>query len=289
MASKKTKIPGADFALPGRQRLLSLLVSVGLGLILLAVLSFTIDPCSSARVSASECSRFAGDFLLDRNIESNTNGAWTYPFTVQNLIWLIFFMGLSEVWVRWKNGNRENAQIDLNLLPEDPNTMLRASELGKIYKRVQEKAAGQVYFLQRLISRSILQFQSSGSIDQANSILNSSLELYQHEIEMKYNMLKYVTWVIPTLGFIGTIIGIALALGEAGRAPDMQTEAAQFQPWMQSITEKLGVAFYTTLLALIISAVLVFLLHIVQAREEMALNRAGQYCLDNLINRLYES
>jgi hypothetical protein len=35
------------------------------------------------------------------------------------------------------------------------------------------------------------------------------------------------------------------------------------------------------------SAVLVLIQHIVQAREERALNRAGQYCLDNLINRLY--
>ena len=28
--------------------------------------------------------------------------------------------------------------------------------------------------------------------------------------------------------------------------------------------------------------------HIAQGREEGALNHAGQYCLDNLINRLYE-
>ena len=51
---------------------------------------------------------------------------------------------------------------------------------------------------------------------------------------------------------------------------------------------KLGVAFNTTLLALLQSAVLVFALHVIQSREEIALNRAGQYCLDNLINRLYE-
>ena len=32
---------------------------------------------------------------------------------------------------------------------------------------------------------------------------------------------------------------------------------------------------------------LVFLQNLVQGREELTLNRAGQYCLDNLINRLY--
>jgi hypothetical protein len=34
--------------------------------------------------------------------------------------------------------------------------------------------------------------------------------------------------------------------------------------------------------------VVVLVQHIVQAAEEKALNDAGQYCLDNLINRLYE-
>jgi hypothetical protein len=47
------------------------------------------------------------------------------------------------------------------------------------------------------------------------------------------------------------------------------------------------VAFNTTLLALVMSAVLVLVQHVVQAYEERTLNQAGQYCLDNLINRLY--
>jgi hypothetical protein len=35
------------------------------------------------------------------------------------------------------------------------------------------------------------------------------------------------------------------------------------------------------------SAVLVLLLHLVQAREELAVNGAGRYVLTHLINRLY--
>ena len=38
-------------------------------------------------------------------------------------------------------------------------------------------------------------------------------------------------------------------------------------------------AFYTTLPALLPSAVLMFAMHIMQEREEGALNRIGQYCL----------
>jgi len=58
---------------------------------------------------------------------------------------------------------------------------------------------------------------------------------------------------------------------------------------LSELTQRLAVAFYTTLLALIQAAILVFIMHIVQAQEERSLNLSGQYCLDNLINRLYNS
>ena len=57
---------------------------------------------------------------------------------------------------------------------------------------------------------------------------------------------------------------------------------------MEQVTGDLGVAFYTTLLALLQSAVLMFVMHIMQERQEGALNRIGQYCLRNFDNRLQE-
>lgn len=222
----------------------------------------------------------AGAIVLDR-------GSSIYPFTIQNLMWVIFFVGLGEAVVRFIQGTKELRQLMLGLLPEDPSTMLRAQDLPAIYSQLRGRHAAEQPFLQRLVARVVLQFQSGRSVDQANSLLNSSLELLQHEIELKYTALRYLVWVIPTLGFIGTVIGIALALGEAGAIPDLN-QPDQLQPWMQGLTGRLGLAFNTTLLALLLSAVLVLLMHVAQQREESALNRCGQYCLDNLINRLYE-
>ena len=222
----------------------------------------------------------AGGILLDRSSP-------IYPFTIQNLMWLLFFVGLSDILVRFVRGGRELRQMRLHLLPEDDETMLRAQDLGDIYTRARPPPFAETNFLQRLIMRVILQFQSSRSVDQANALLNSSLELFQHEIDLKYNMMRYMVWLIPTLGFIGTVIGIALALGEAGNMPDTSDQSA-LTDWMKALTGSLALAFNTTLLALLLSAVLVFLMHVAQGREESALNRSGQYCLDNLINRLYE-
>jgi biopolymer transport protein ExbB/TolQ len=94
-------------------------------------------------------------------------------------------------------------------------------------------------------------------------------------------MIRYIVWLIPSLGFIGTVIGISLALGFAGQV-DLQDPSL-----LAELTKRLAVAFNTTLLALVMSAVVVLIQHVVQARDEGALNEVGQYCLDNLINRLY--
>ena len=217
----------------------------------------------------------AAAFLLDRN-----STVFDYPFTIQNLMWLIFFGALGEVVVRYQRARVESEQIRKRLLPEDDATMLRLRDLGAIRTRVRGE---EQFFLQRIVARCVLQFQSSRSTDRANALLNSSLDLMQHEVDAKYSLIRYIVWVIPTIGFIGTVVGSAAALNQAGAADDFQDPGL-----LGELTRSLGVAFYTTMLALMQSAVLVLAQNVAQAREEGALNRAGQYCLDNLINRLYE-
>ncbi len=209
----------------------------------------------------------------------------TYPFTVQNLMWLVFALGLGELIVRSRDALAEKAQLRIGYLPEDETTILQAPELRSLYAATYKETgmAGRYRgrFLPRLIQRVVTQFQTNQSLDQANALLNSSLELFIHEIDLRYSMIRYVVWLIPTLGFIGTVVGISLALAYAGSA-DLQDPAL-----LAELTTRLAVAFNTTLLALVMSAVLVLIQHVVQAIEERALNNAGQYCLDNLINRLY--
>jgi biopolymer transport protein ExbB/TolQ len=155
-------------------------------------------------------------------------------------------------------------------------------DITPIYQKVRSSKYRNTCYLPRLIERCILNFNLGQSVDQTNSLLNSSLELFMHEVDLRYNMVRYITWLIPSLGFIGTVIGIMLALNYAGDRANVESPEMLYQ-----VTERLGVAFSTTLLALVMAAVLVFIQNLVQGREESALNKAGQYCLDNLINRLY--
>ena len=231
----------------------------------------------------------AANLLLDRN-----SASFPYPFTIQNLMWVVFFIGVGELVVRFVVGSSEKRQLAKRLLPEDEQTVLRRKDVGILYRDIRATDPHSEFWLQRLLSRSILSFQSTGSIEQVSSVYNSALELCQHEVDLRYNLLRYLVWLIPTLGFIGTVVGIAFALESAGLkfaevSSGASVDLGQLGPeLMKGLTKNLGVAFYTTLLALLQSAVLMFAMHLIQGHEESALNRVGQYCLDNLINRLYE-
>jgi len=222
---------------------------------------------------------FTDDWLADPLLDRNST-VFPYPLTLQNGMWLLFFVAAGELWIRFRQGSLEGKQLTRKLLPEDEETMLRGSDLGPFQKRVRDERR---FFLERLISRAVLQFQSSKSTERARAVLVSSLDLMQHEVDNRYSLVRYLVWVIPTIGFIGTVVGIAAALGRAGAAEDFQDPAL-----LGDLTRDLGVAFFTTMLALMQSALLVLAQNQAQSREEGALNEAGQYCLDNLINRLYE-
>lgn len=247
------------------------------GVVWVAVLSLLI-PAGSG---------FSGDLLLDRSTE-----ALPYPLTIQNVMWIVFFLAASELFVRHLSGTNEQEQLGLRLLPEDEQTMLRQRDIGPLYRSVRESDPDRRYWLQRLLSAAMLRFQASGSTDQVSAVVDSSIEVYQRESELHYNLLRYLVWLIPTLGFVGTVLGIALALREAGvlfGSVGADANVAELGPqMMQQLTGQLGVAFYTTLLALLQSAVLMFAMHLIQGREEAALNRVGEYCINNLLNRLYE-
>lgn len=202
-----------------------------------------------------------------------------FPLTIQTILHLAFFLALGEVYVRRKTTAYESAFMAQGFLPEDESIVLQAHDLGPIRKRVSGLSDGENGFLPGLIDLSVLQFQASRSVDQTVAVMNSSLEILAHRVDLRYQVLRYLVWFIPTVGFLGTVIGIGstLALIPEDGVADLYV-----------LSQSLTVAFDTTIVALAESAVLVFLMNTVQAHEERCVSSAGDYCLKNLINRLYE-
>lgn len=201
-----------------------------------------------------------------------------YPITFQNLMHLLFFLGLGELFVRWRVAERELGFLGRGYLPEDEETVLQFPDLGAIRRRVARTFDGEHGFLPSLIDLSVLQFQSSRSVDQTVAVMNNALGLIEHRVDLRYGLIRFLAWMVPTLGFLGTVYSLGASLYEAG---------ASTQISVQETARTLGVGFDTTMVALTESAILVFLMHLAQQKEERAVNLAGGYCLRNLINRLY--
>ncbi len=246
--------------LPDRTTVMGL--SVLTALVFIAIGTAILDPTGRA-----------ASLMFDRD-----SPHFLYPLTIQNAEHIIFFIGLGELYVRWRTAVREQGFTRQHLLPEDDATVLQAADLGPIRRKVAHLFDHEHGFLPSLIDLSILQFQSGRSIDQTVAVMTSNLDLIQHRVDLRYGLIRYIAWFIPTLGFIGTVIGLGQSLAAVPKKGDLV---------MYELAHKLSLGFDCTMVALVWSAVLVFFLHLVQEKEELSVNVAGTYTLRNLINRLY--
>lgn len=224
---------------------------------------------------------YAGNMLIGQTSSS------IYPFTLQNLMHVFFFIGLGQLFVRWLSTYEENVFLKMSgFLPEESNAVLKNDEEIEVIRiNVDNAVKRGEAFLPDLINTCIIQFFKTHSVSDTLSVLNSNLELNIHRLELRYAMSRYIVWAIPTFGFIGTVIGISNALGHLDIIKFMGSHMDKVTQF-KTLTADLGFAFSTTIVALALSAVLVFLLHIVQRGEEEVLNKAGKYVLTNFINRL---
>ena len=121
--------------------------------------------------------------------------------------------------------------------------------------------------------------QSTSELD---DYFRSRGEISVAELETSYTGTRYVIWLIPTLGFIGTVMGIGLALGGFGGILESAQDFAQIRAKLPGITTDLATAFDTTLLALGLSAVAVLYMSYVLRNDENLLEGIDSLCLDDV-------
>jgi len=105
-------------------------------------------------------------------------------------------------------------------------------------------------------------------------------------LDSSYTMLRVLVWAIPILGFIGTVLGISQAVSGFSESVGSAANLEVMRESIGSVTTGLGVAFDTTLLALVMSILIMFPLSALQKAEEELLAHCDRYCDRNLLNRL---
>jgi biopolymer transport protein ExbB/TolQ len=97
------------------------------------------------------------------------------------------------------------------------------------------------------------------------------------DLEGSYELVRNITWAIPILGFLGTVVGITIAI--ANITPE------QLQGSLDKVVNGLAVAFDTTALALALSMVLVLGKFLVERNEKGVLTRVQNKVEDTLLHR----
>ncbi len=137
------------------------------------------------------------------------------------------------------------------------------------------------YFIQRL--RASLDFivrnQSAHGFSDEMKYLS---DLDVSKMGQSYSFIRVVIWAIPILGFLGTVMGITLAIGGlGGNLSDTETT-------LPKMISDLSFAFDTTALALSFSIVLMFFQFYVEKLENRLLTRVDEQTNRELAGRFEE-
>jgi len=152
--------------------------------------------------------------------------------TFQDIMWFISFIGMMQI-INRKKLQSELASFKNNAyLPEDFQTIIDDSVLTDIIKKSKKDANEDQAVLPYMILQICLQFRTNNSISLTTDFLSKQMELFLHGIELGYNKLKYIIWLIPSIGFMGTVYGIGLAVSRLGEGslddPELLTNLAHF-------------------------------------------------------------
>jgi biopolymer transport protein ExbB/TolQ len=186
------------------------------------------------------------------------------------MLWSLSIMGYkTRSAIREKsmlNDNFFNLHEGTKILPQDVNQLTRPLDTLSNEKTF--------YLLPRALKAALSRFEVTNSVQFASEAVDGVCEAENDRLDSELSMIRYITWAIPSIGFIGTVRGIGAALGQAHEA--MQGDIA-------GVTSSLGVAFNSTFIALLISMVVMFFMHQLQLMQERLVLDSHSYCENNLL------
>jgi biopolymer transport protein ExbB/TolQ len=189
------------------------------------------------------------------------------------MFWALAIMGFkgAEILNERKLLDVDMVQIaeGMRILPEDTR------EFSRQVQALPEKQQRMV--LPRALLHALRRFNTTRSIQDVSSSTHTIFESEADRLESELSMIRYISWAIPSIGFIGTVRGIGEALAQADKA---------VQGDITGVTQSLGVAFNSTFIALLISIFLMFLVYQLQLLQERLVFDSENYLDEKLIRHM---
>ncbi|MCB0644915.1 MAG: MotA/TolQ/ExbB proton channel family protein [Phaeodactylibacter sp.] len=162
----------------------------------------------------------------------------------------------------------------------DEHTVISPEDIRNLKLEVIDlhEQHGQEYLLTDLIKKACTKFRADKSISDVMSLVSEQTRINYARAESSQSVIRFLLWSMPSIGFIGTIMGIAGALSFAAEADSAEG--------LEKITNALYLAFDTTLLALALSIIAMWLFNRLQEKEELFHHKMEEYVIENLVNRI---
>lgn len=190
------------------------------------------------------------------------------------MFWALAILGYKAVQTY-----RQSKLLDLDLvgLPEGTPVPVESAQQTSalIRKRLPEPLHD--FLLPRVMLAAIDRFVVTRNVQDVSNVVHTICDSEAERAESDLSIIRYIAWAIPAIGFIGTVRGIGDALTQAYKAVEGD---------ITGVTDSLGIAFNSTLVALLISIVLMFLIHQLQTMQDKLFLDTRRYCDDWFVRRL---
>jgi biopolymer transport protein ExbB/TolQ len=189
------------------------------------------------------------------------------------MIWALAIMGYKTTEII-----RERNLLDVDLIAIAEGMRILPEDTREFSRQVQALPADQQSMvLPRALNNALSRFSTTRSIQDVSNSTHTIFESEADRLESELSMIRYISWAIPSIGFIGTVRGIGEALAQADKA---------VQGDITGVTQSLGVAFNSTFIALLISIFLMFLVYQLQLLQERLVFDSENYLNDKLIRHM---
>ncbi len=205
------------------------------------------------------------------------------PYVITTLsFWALLLLGARLLRLRG-----EAAALKRDLIATGPDGLLGPANAARAIEELRVRAQGvESSFLVARLERALRHFETRRHVVEVVEYLSGESSADEGRVDASYALVRVFVWAVPTLGFIGTVIGIGSAVGGFSDTLEAASSLEGMKESIGSVTGGLGVAFDTTLLALVMSILIMFPASAVQRIEEGFLGEVEDYCSENLIRRL---
>jgi biopolymer transport protein ExbB/TolQ len=197
---------------------------------------------------------------------------------VEGVELIMFCCALSALGAKFVQSLIEARAFASDVLPPWNGQAVAVGEAANLLTRLHRlpKRLQNTFLVQRV--RDVLDFLCQrGSADELDDQMRALLDSDAVVLEGSYALTRFITWAIPILGFLGTVLGITDAI--SGATPEV------LEKNMSHVTDGLSYAFDATALALSLTMITMFCSFLVERREQTILEAVDREVERQLAHR----